>query len=284
MINAVFIPTTAYSQWGNSLSGTFDQYFQNYNLVNPASVDSSDKFSVRLGHVALTGLFEGVNRSYIDADFKPGERSNPSFSRLGIFIISNNDGAFISRNRYYGRYSRTISIGNDQFISAGLALGIVSYSFKGSQSIAGGTSNAFDANAGLWYIRKKLKIGFSIQQIPGSIVRPIQQGFQLNPYWNFNAVYTTYLGSRVLFSNHLYFSKENRTPVLFEYAPVLLFSDIIESGVNLKYNRGIAVMLGLRSIIPGYGKLQAMGSFLMSTKNLSSSADNKFEISAGYSF
>lgn len=284
LISAVFLSAPAKAQTGTNISGIFDQFFQNYYMINPASNDSSGKFSVSLGHTALTGLFEGVNRQYFDADFRPGKIDNTSFSRFGLLVVNINDGAFISRSRYYGRYSRTIAIGKEQFISTGVSLGLISYSFRGSQAFAGNSSTAFDANAGLWYIRKQLKVGLSVQQIPRSVLQPIQQTFRLNPTWNFNLVYLFRLTSSVRITNHFYLRKESLYPYYFEYAPVFLLSEVIESGLNFKYRRGVSVMLGLRSLDPGFGKIRFMGSYLISTRELSNTADNKFELSAGYSF
>jgi hypothetical protein len=272
---------------GQSTGGsflTFDQFFQNYALFNPASEDTSGRFALRIGNSALYGLFEGVNRRYFDLDFKPGNRKALSYSKIGILVQSNNDGPFIKRSRYYGRYSRTIAIGNEQYISVGLALGAVSLTLQGSQSVGGGTSTAIDGYAGIWYHIKQLRLGASVEQFTQSVLTPIQQHFRLEPALNFNAIYSLDLSPSITMHNHLYFRKETSVPGSFEYAPVLILAEVIQAGTNFKFQRGIAIMLGVNAHTLEYGTLSFMGSFLIGTRKLSTSADNKFEITGRYSF
>jgi hypothetical protein len=251
-------------------------------MVNPASSDSSGKFSVRLGYSFLQGLFEGVNRSYFDADLKPGKGKKISYSRFGIFIQSSNDGGFINRTRYYGRYSRTIGLGNGHFISLGLGFGAITVTLKGSQSFSGGNSTVPDGYSGIWYYRKNIKIGISAEQITQSVLTPIQESFRLYPVFNMNAVYIAELSHNVKFNNHLYARREHDSDLSFDYAPVLLLSDIIQAGANFRFKRGIAIMAGVDTHTIGLGNISFMGSFLIGTRKLSTSADNKFEISARY--
>lgn len=284
LILITLFSTSAKAQTGGTnFYLAFDQFFQNYYMINPASSDSSDRLRVSLGNIWLTGLFQGVSRMYFDADFRPGKRGSPSFSRLGIFIKNSNDGAFINRSRYYGRYNRTVAIGKNQAISLGLALGLVNYRFKGSYTFAGGSATAFDGNAGIWYLRKNLKAGISLQQFSRSIIQPSQERFQLNPIWNFNLVYSSFLSSQVQLTNNVFYRKETGSMSWFEYAPVFLFNETLQAGADFELHKGVAILLGVKTSVNGYGKLRFMGSFLISTHKFSSSGDNKFEISAGYS-
>jgi len=278
------LPGQVKSQSAGGSFLTFDQFFQNYAMFNPASEDTSGKFNLRIGNSALYGLFEGVNRRYLDLDFKPGSRKSLSYSKIGALVQTNNDGPFIKRSRYYGRYSRTIAIGSDHYISLGLALGAVSLTLNGSQTVGGGTSTAFDGYAGMWYHWRKLKLGASVEQFTQSVLTPIQQNFKLVPVLNLNGIYSFDLGPQVSMYNHLYFRKEYGSPGSLEYAPVLMMAEVIEAGANFKFKRGIAILLGINAHTLDYGTISFMGSFLIGTRQLSTSADNKFEITARYSF
>ncbi|MBO9699044.1 MAG: type IX secretion system membrane protein PorP/SprF [Sporocytophaga sp.] len=278
------LPGQAKSQSAGGSFLTFDQFFQNYAMFNPASEDTSGKFNLRIGNSALYGLFEGVNRRYLDLDFKPGNRKSLSYSKIGALIQTNNDGPFIKRSRYYARYSRTIAIGREQYVSLGLALGAVSLTLNGSQSVGGGTSTAFDGYAGMWYHWRKLKLGASVEQFTQSVLTPIQQNFKLSPVLNFNGIYSFDLSPQISMYNHLYFRKESGNPGSLEYAPVLLMAEVIEAGANFKFKRGIAILLGINAHTLDYGTISFMGSFLIGTRQLSTSADNKFEITARYSY
>src|SRR4051794_37578744 len=79
---------------GNSYM-TFDQFFQNYTMINPASNDSTGKFIVKVGDNTLYGLFDGVNRFYFDADYRPGRNTRNSYSRFGALVQRINRGSFI---------------------------------------------------------------------------------------------------------------------------------------------------------------------------------------------
>lgn len=281
LLNVTF---NIFAQSGDNNPIVFDQFFQNYYMINPASHDSTDKFQVAIGNRSLIGLFEGVNRLYVDANIRIMHRSQLQYSRIGLLIIAYNDGAFINRTRAYGRYSWTTSLGARSSLSAGIALGVVNYTFLASQAGIGGSSAAFDGNAGLWYIRRKLKIGVAYQQMVRSVLTPVNQRFELVPYLNFNAMYTSYINSHVSVTTHAYFRYQSSSVYDMQLAPIFLFEEKFETGVDLHYKRGVALLFGIKSIDIGQGKIRFMGSFLLSTRKLANTFDNAFELSAGYSF
>lgn len=273
------------AQSGDDNPIVFDQFFQNYYLLNPASSDSSDRIQVSIGNRSLIGLFEGVNRLYVDGGVRI--KHNPAstqFSRIGLLVIAYNDGAFIKRSRAYARYSWSTRLGARSSISGGVAGGVVNYSFLGSQAGGGGASTAFDVNIGIWYLRRKLKIGVSYQQMTRSVIAPVNQKFELAPYINVNAIYTSHLSAHVSLSTHAYVRLQSEKKYDVQLAPIFLINEKFETGVNLRYKRGIAILFGVKSISIGEGNLRFMGSFLLSTRKLANNFDNAFELSAGYTF
>jgi hypothetical protein len=276
--------TQVHAQTGYESPIVFDQFFQNYNLLNPASEDSTGKAHVRIGNRSLIGLFSGVNRLYVDGDVKIKHRSLNQYSRLGVLIIAYNDGAFISRTKGYVRYSWTTQISSRSSISAGLAIGVVKYTLLGSQAGGGGSSTAFDGNAGLWYLRTKLKVGISYQQFTQSELTPVNQTFKLIPYLNFNIMYASYISPYVLLTTHVFYRYQSASVYEIQVAPIFLFNDIFETGVNFRYQRGVALIVGIKKINIGKGYIHVMGSFLLSTRKLSNNLDNAFELSASYAF
>lgn len=273
-----------HAQTGDIAPVIFDQFFQNYYLINPASSDSTGKVQVSIGNRSLIGLFDGVNRLYIDANVRVNHGSPMQYSRVGASVIAYNDGAFINRTRAYVRYAFSTALGERSALSAGISVGIVKYTFLASQAGGGGTSTALDGNAGLWYIRPKLKIGVSYQQFTRSALTPVNQTFQLVPYLNVNVIYASYISAHVLITTHVFYRYQSGTASDLQAAPVFLFNDIFEAGINLRYKRGIALLFGLKSIRAGQGNIRFMGSFMLSTRKLSNTLDNAFELSAGYSF
>ena len=206
------------------------------------------------------------------------------FSRIGILVIAYNDGAFIKRTRAYARYSWSTRLGARSSISGGVAAGVVNYSFVGSQAGGGGSASAFDVNIGIWYLRRKLKIGVSYQQMTRSVIAPVNQTFELVPYLNLNVIYTAHLSAYVSLSTHAYVRLQSDKKYDVQLAPIFLIHEKFQTGVNLRYNRGIAILFGIKSISIGAGDLRFMGSFLFSTRKLANNFDNAFELSAGYTF
>lgn len=273
-----------HAQSGYESPIVFDQFFQNYYLLNPASSDSSGKGQLIIGNRSLIGLFGGVNRLYFDGNVKIKHRTNNQFSRIGILLIAYNDGAFINRTKAYLRYSWTTQLSYKSSISAGLAIGMAKYTLLGSQAGGGGSSAAFDANVGLWYVRPKLKVGISYQQFTKSELTPISQTFQLVPYVNANIMYADYLSPYVLLTTHLFYRYQMDNKFDLQLAPVFLFNEVFETGLNLRYKRGVAILVGIKKIQVGEGSIHFMGSFLLSSRKLSNNLDNAFELSASYSF
>lgn len=273
-----------YAQSGDTNPIVFDQFFKNYYMINPASYDSTDRLQLSIGNRSLIGLFEGVNRLYVDGNIRIQHQSPSQFSRIGVLIISYNDGAFINRTRAYARYSYSTAVGARSFISAGATGGIVNYTFLGSQAGGGGSASAFDANFGIWYRRSNLKVGIAYQQMVRSVLTPVSQRFELVPYLNFNMIYDVYIGAYVLMSTHLYVRYQSPDYADVQLAPIFLFHEKFEAGVNLRYKRGVALVFGIKSISVGKGDIRFMGSFLLSTRKLANTFDNAFELTAGYSF
>lgn len=273
-----------YAQSGDTNPIVFDQFFKNYYMINPASYDSTDRVQLSIGNRSLIGLFDGVNRLYVDGSIKLRHQRPGQFSRIGILVIAYNDGAFINRTRAYARYSYSAAVGARSSISAGAAAGIINYTFLGSQAGGGGSASSFDANFGFWYRRPKLRIGIAYQQMIRSVLTPVNQRFELVPYLNFNLIYDIYIGPHVLMSSHVYVKYQSSQYIDVQVAPIFLFYDKFEAGANFRYKRGVALLFGVKSIPIGNGHIRFMGSFLLSTRKLSNTFDNAFELTAGYSF
>ena len=220
------------AQTADNTSIVFDQFFQNYFLVNPASRDSLDKLRVSIGNRTLTGLFEGVNRIYADGSLKVNHQSSERFSRIGVLLMNNRDGEFINRTRAYARYSWTTGLGPRSSLSAGLALGIVNYSAQASQAGGGSSSFSFDGNLGIWYLRKKLGIGLSYQQINPRVSRLVNPRIPLTPYYNLNFYYTAELSYSIDLTTHLYlkYNAFDSNYLNAEVAPIFLFNKKFETG------------------------------------------------------
>ena len=86
-------------QSGDNAPVVYDQFFKNYFLVNPSINNSDNKFDVALGNRTLTGLFEGVNRFYVDANYLFSSKAENRFHSVGLLAMNNKDGEYISRSK-----------------------------------------------------------------------------------------------------------------------------------------------------------------------------------------
>ena len=140
------ISRPALAQVNVTVPDYFDQFFNNYYLLNPANTDTSYKVKINVGDKSETGLLEGVRKIYVDGDLKleTGRKGMNHF--IGVQVVNSKDGDFISRSRFYGRYSWRAMITQNSSLSAGISMGFVNYAFKASQSGAGGVACVGDGD------------------------------------------------------------------------------------------------------------------------------------------
>lgn len=271
-----------FAQSGENTPAIYDQFFKNYYLVNPASNTSEETFALRLGNRTLTGLFQGVNRFYADANLTFSGRNDGQRHAVGIIAMANKDGDYFQRNRIYARYSLLTQLSENASLSAGASFGMVGYTFGSSIASAGGSSSAPDANVGIWYLREKFKLGFSYQQVFAPQLQPLNQLFILNRYLNVNGIYKIEFSPTVTLQTHAYWKWDSTMPFYGELAPIFVFNEWVELGANYRHNRGVAMLFGFPQINIGQGKVYMMASYLISTRKLSSQNDSVLEFSLGY--
>lgn len=282
---------SGWAQGGDNAPIIYDQFFKNSFLVNPANADFENKdiFSLSAGNRTLTGLFEGVNRTYVDINFglkaeiKKNKSKNRNFHNLGALVINGRDGEIFQRNRIYGRYSWQMALSKKASFSIGFAAGTVNYAVASSQAGGGGSSFVPDASLGIWYLRKNFKAGLSYQQIFQSKLTPVNQPIQLANYFNFNANWKAELGLRTYLTTFGYIKYQENMPFYSELASILTFYRHFELGANYRHTQGIAVLVGLSELNIGIGNIRLMASYLVSTRNYTNVNENVLEFSLGYS-
>lgn len=276
IIVVIFIfPSIVRGQSRSEVPDLFDQFFNNYYLLNPAAADTSYKFKIRGENRTQTGLFEGISKLYADADFKIREKEGRS-QFIGLQAVNFKEGDFINRSRLYGRYSWRTNLSEYSSLSAGAALGIVNYNFRGSQAGAGGSSTVMDGCIGIWYSWKRLYLGVAGQQILRNQLQPINQQFQLERYWNCNMFYSFHISHVLDFTPHLYTRLQKGTDNV-QVAGVFDIYDLVSAGVNLKYKRGVAFIAGIKNIKVGNSTFSLYASYLAGTNSPSILDDNAVE-------
>jgi len=268
------------AQSNYSFSDYFDQFYNNYYLLNPANSDSSYKVAATVSNRAQTGLFQGVNKTYADLDIRiAAKRGLKQF--VGLQAINNREGEFISKNRCLLRYGLRLQLSDRSSLSAGFSGGFVNYAFNTSQSGAGGSSWVPDANAGIWYLRRKLSIGFSIQQILNQKIRPVNQTYLLGNYYTATVRYSVPINYFLNFNTHLYAKYQQAQPIYFVCSSLLEIQQRIELGAGYSYLRGLSYAVGLKKLSIGNSKFSFYFSYFVGASKVNVS-DNAFELLISY--
>lgn len=254
----------------------FDQYFNNYYLLNPANTDTTYKYKAALDNKAQTGLFKGVNKIYFDGDLKLNSENKVVYHFIGVQVINNREGEFISRSRLYGRYSIRTRISSRASLSTGISLGLVNYSFKTSQAGSGGSDAAPDGNIGIWYLRETFTLGFSAQQLLNGKLTPINQEYELSKYYNFNLTKTFVIHPYINVHTHLYSRFQKNQSSNTSLACIFDIKEKLETGVNYRQKKGLVFVAGLKQINIGTSTCALYFSYLSDTKKISA-GDNAFE-------
>lgn len=269
------------AQNGTLVPDVYDQFFQNYYLINPANTDTSE-ITINMGHKSQIGVFRGVRQTYFDANFRIKSKKSNTKHYLGIQLFNNSEGDFFSKNRVYGRYSFDIQITNSYLLSAGLSLGGVSYAFKATQSSAGGSDSNFDGSLGVWLIGRSLKVGTSMQQIFQRTLSPIGQTFELSRQYNVNACYTFFINPNVQLTTHAWYKHQQNNKDDLQVAAIITLQNLIEFGGNYRYQKGLVLVGGLKDIKIGTSKISIAMSYSTGVLNKLAKGDNAVELFIKY--
>lgn len=269
-------------QNGTLTPDVYDQFFQNYYLVNPANTDTSE-IIVNMGHKSQIGVFRGVRQTYFDANFRIKSKSSNSRHYIGLQLFNNSEGDFFSKNRVYGRYSFDIRVSDSYFLSAGLSLGAVSYAFKATQSSAGGSDLNYDGNIGLWLIGRKLKVGTSMQQVFQRTLTPIGQTFELTRQYNLNASYMFFINPYIQLTTHAWYKHQQNNINDLQLAALITLQNLVEFGANYRYQKGVVLVGGLKDIRIGTSRIAIAMSYSTGVLNSLAKGDNAVELFIKYS-
>jgi hypothetical protein len=196
---------------------------------------------------------------------------------FGIQAINNKEGEFISKSRALVRYSIYLQLSYRSSLSAGIAAGFVNYSFNTSQSGAGGADWGPDANAGIWYLRRKLSVGISMQQLLNQKIQPSNQVFLLRNFYTVTARYAIPIHPTLRFYAHLYGRFQQGQPFYVACTPVLEIQQWLEVGAGYSHHRGFSYVAGLKKLPLGNSRFSFYFSYFVGG-NKGKVNDNAFEL------
>ena len=269
-------------QNGALLPDSYDQFFQNYYLINPANTDTSE-IIINMGHKSQLGVFRGVKQTYFDANFRIKSKSSNNRHNVGLQLFNNSEGDFFSKNSAYGRYAFDVKISDAYFLSAGLSIGMVSYAFKATQSSAGGADFTYDGSLGLWLVGRKIKVGSSMQQVFQKALTPIGQTFELRRQYNLNVSYLYFINPTIELTTHIWYTYQQYQKNDFQVAAIITLQNLVEFGANYRYQKGIVLVGGLKDIHIGTSRIAIAMSYSTGLLNTIATGDNAVELFLKYS-
>ncbi len=269
-------------QNGTLMPDVYDQFFQDYYLINPANTDTSE-IILNMGHRAQLGVFSGIRQTYFDANVRIKSNSLNKRHSIGVQLFNNSEGDFFAKNRAYGRYSFDLQLTDVYFLSAGVSLGMVSYAFKATQSSAGGADFTYDGNLGLWLVGRKFKVGTSMQQVFQKTLTPIGQTFELQRVYNANASYVFHINHNIELTTHLWYKYQQYYKEGIQFAAIVTLQDFVEFGGSYRYQKGLVLIGGIKDIHLGTSKISIVMSYSTGVLNYVAKGDNAVELFLKYS-
>lgn len=275
----LILPISLFAQQDNKYPVEFGQFMKTSVIYNPASIDEHDHINLQTGLLQYIGPFKTIKTYYSTFSYQIQKKYNHT---IGFNFISDREGELISRNYFYGRYVIKIPLNDQYSLSAGTTIGFVNYAFNGSTPYSIGADTKPDASIGSWLHHKKFNIGYALNQITNSTLRPIEEQFILNSFSVINADYTYQfhpnlnikgLGLARIYSGSLY---NVEMAFLVEHYKTLTW------GAGYKTQRGVNFYFGLNKIPILDDRFHFMFSYFLPTFENQANRYNFFELNLSY--
>ncbi|MFT4661448.1 MAG: type IX secretion system PorP/SprF family membrane protein [Patiriisocius sp.] len=201
----------------------FGQFFNNPQ-INPAQAGSEGDFEFSLGTKQNSGVFSGVKTSYASFNSRILKRDR-NFHVLGIHFNNDREGDVIRRNRTFLSYSRHLAISEKWMLAAGLNVGLYNFTIKSNPVTGGANSVTEDFGVGLHLYSNSQYLSFSVNQLNGGEVQPLEQIIRLEPIYNLRYSHDILLNASMVI----------RPLAFVRYADLNRDQDDIRGGMGLKF-------------------------------------------------
>lgn len=239
----------AFPQQNEVLQVNFDQFFQNYSLVNPAATGKDSPIEGFAGYRTNVGAFEGVNTNYagINIGSKIKDSLDQDHHGFGINLINSREGNYFNRNRLYASYAWHEQISENWILSGGAMLGVINYQYKASEVYPGGTATKPTCDLGLMFYKPHdTYIGLAASQIIKGNMAPLEPLLRIKPSLVFTAEKTIalspYLGWRSAF---IFRGLWEKAKPEYDFTTMLVIQEMISLGGHYKINEGISFVGGM---------------------------------------
>ena len=230
----------------------FGQFFNNPQ-INPAKGGSKMGIELYAGSRRNSGSFAGVSTSLFSCYFRLNSK-NKSFNVLGVDFNNDKEGPFLSRNRFYGSFSRHQKLNDSWFFAGGVSLGMYNFGIKSSDVIPGVSAAAFDGNGGIWLYTKNTGLGISVNQFNNAKVQPVDEVIQLTRHYHFMAEHTLAINELFQIKPSVFtrIMENNTNRFLRQWglggAVNFLIKDIVGFGTSYEKDEGFYACIGIQNV------------------------------------
>jgi len=247
----------------------FGQFFNNPQ-INPAQAGSIGDYELSLGTKQNAGVFSGVKTSFVSFNFRWLKRER-NFHVLGVHFNNDKEGDVIRRNRGYLSYSRHLAISKKWMLATGVNAGLYNFTIKSNPVTGGADSSTEDFGVGLHVYGPSQYLSFSINQLNGGEVQPLEQRIKLLPLYNLFYSQDIAVNQNVIIRPLAFVRYAELNQNEFRGGLGLKFSlkSILNFGTLYESNEGIHFFLGI-------------ADFAKNFEDESAKKDNRFNIELGY--
>lgn len=272
----------------------FSQYYYNPFLYNPGFTGTDEKANAYVIHRSQWKDMPGAPTTYaITVDGPVWENK----VGVGLSLFSDQTD-MLSRNGIYSSYSYRFKIADDQYILPGVSFGMIDNRIDLSRAIVKDANDpflvgenrrkvSFDANFGVAYIWKDLRVGLSAMQLFGNkigylntdnsgIYQKLQQHFVLSGQYGVMISESAKL--KALPSIMLRYTQGN--PFQFDVNAIVEWNNMVRGGVSYRHGSNVGLTAGVKinnSLTAGY-------TYELVTSSIKQYAGGGHEIMLGYTF
>lgn len=260
-------------------------WFAAQPLINPATLAEGKAVDFQLGTQRHFGPFNAFSLSYLQAGVLLKRRAlSPTApqNRLGLAIYSDQAGSLINRTYFYGQYAWRTRISEHWYLSAGGAMGFVSYTIRANRNSAGGADTQPDAYLGLLLKHEAFAFGLALAQVFNAPLQPIFEVERLTPHLNLHAEYRHVFNPDFDIAPTLLFRYSSRLPPDLDLGLTLGYRQFFKAGINYRHQKGMLFFTTIDRIRAGKFRAVFRFSYLVSFPQFSAVPLNRYEAIGGF--
>jgi hypothetical protein len=113
-------------------------------------------------------------------------------------------------------------------------------------------------------------------------LRPVDQTFILNNYFNFTAKYCLPINHRLNINTHFYSKFQKEQPLYLVLASLFEVQEKFDAGISYSYLRGFSYVAGIKQLNVGRSRFSFYFSYFVGGASNLNVNDNAFEVLISY--